>query len=53
MVTHLICICFYMMKNNMNWLANEYEQDFYQWTQHNAQLLREGKLTEIDILHIA
>jgi hypothetical protein len=37
----------------MNRLANEYEQDFYQWTQHNAQLLREGKLTEIDILHIA
>lgn len=37
----------------MNQLNNEYEQDFYQWTQHNAQLLRDGKLTEIDNLHIA
>jgi hypothetical protein len=37
----------------MNPLANEYEQDFYQWTQHNAQLLREGKFTEIDTFHIA
>ena len=37
----------------MNQLVSEYDQDFYQWTQHNAQLLREGKLAEIDILHIA
>ncbi|MEZ5672007.1 MAG: DUF29 domain-containing protein [Thiotrichaceae bacterium] len=37
----------------MNQSISEYEQDFYQWTQHNAQLLREGKFAEIDILHIA
>ncbi len=26
-----------------------YEKDFYEWTQKNAQLLREGRLAEIDI----
>ncbi len=31
----------------------EYEKDFYAWTIHNAKLLREGKLSEIDIEHIA
>jgi len=31
----------------------EYEKDFYAWAIHNAQLLREGKLTEIDIENIA
>jgi hypothetical protein len=30
-----------------------YEQDFYLWTQHNAALLRSGRLGEADILHIA
>lgn len=30
-----------------------YETDFYAWALHNAQLLREGKLSEIDIEHIA
>ncbi len=25
-----------------------YDQDFYAWTMHNAQLLREGRLNEID-----
>jgi hypothetical protein len=25
-----------------------YEKDFYEWTQKNAQLLREGRLAEID-----
>ena len=28
--------------------ANQYEQDFYAWTQKQAQLLRTGKLDEID-----
>ncbi len=31
----------------------EYEKDFYAWTIHNAQLLREGKLSEIDVKNIA
>lgn len=30
-----------------------YEQDFYQWALHNAELLRQGKLTEADIENIA
>lgn len=30
-----------------------YEQDFYAWTHQNAQLLREGKLSEIDVINIA
>ncbi len=30
-----------------------YEQDFYAWTHHNAQLLRQGKLAEIDVDNIA
>jgi hypothetical protein len=37
----------------MNKLTISYEQDFYAWTRHNAQLLREGKLAEIDIENIA
>jgi hypothetical protein len=31
----------------------EYEKDFYAWTVHNAKLLREGKLSEVDIENIA
>lgn len=30
-----------------------YENDFCQWALHNAELLRQGKLTEIDIENIA
>lgn len=30
-----------------------YELDFYQWAIHNADLLRQGKLNEIDIDNIA
>jgi len=30
-----------------------YEKDFYAWTIHNAQLLREGKLSELDVENIA
>ncbi len=29
-----------------------YERDFYAWTQRQAQLLREGKLAEVDIDHL-
>lgn len=31
----------------------EYEKDFYAWAIHNAQLLREGKLSKVDIEHVA
>src|SRR5476651_254605 len=31
----------------------EYEEDFYAWAIHNATLLREGKLSEVDIENIA
>ncbi len=31
----------------------DYEQDFYRWTQTQAELLRQGKLTEADLEHIA
>jgi vacuolar-type H+-ATPase subunit C/Vma6 len=34
-------------------IKREYEEDFYAWTAHNAKLLREGKLSEIDVEHIA
>ena len=34
-------------------LHKEYEKDFYAWTMHNAQLLRQGKLSEIDIENVA
>ncbi|MBF0343502.1 MAG: DUF29 domain-containing protein [Nitrospirae bacterium] len=30
-----------------------YEVDFYQWAFHNADLLRQGRFTEIDIVNIA
>jgi hypothetical protein len=34
--------------------ANEvYNQDFYAWAMQNAQLLRQGRSSEIDIEHIA
>ncbi len=31
----------------------DYEKDFYAWAVHNAELLRQGKLSEIDVEHIA
>jgi hypothetical protein len=34
-------------------IQQEYEKDFYAWSIHNAKLLREGKLSEIDIENIA
>ena len=33
--------------------GQEYNKDFYAWAIHNAQLLREGKLSEVDIAHVA
>lgn len=30
-----------------------YDQDFYAWTMKNAELIRQGKLSEIDAQHIA
>jgi hypothetical protein len=37
----------------MNNDLSEYLQDFYAWSKHNASLLRQGKLAEIDVLNIA
>lgn len=31
----------------------DYEQDFYRWTQIQAELLRQGRLAEADLAHIA
>jgi len=32
---------------------NEYDKDFYAWSLHNAALIREGKLSEVDLEHVA
>ncbi len=37
----------------MNKLAETYEQDFYAWLMQNAALLRQGRISEIDVEHIA
>ena len=34
-------------------LEQEYQQDFYFWLTANAQLVRQGRLSEIDSTHIA
>lgn len=34
-------------------IQKEYESDFYAWTMHNAELIRQGKFSEIDSEHIA
>lgn len=31
----------------------DYEQDFYAWTLRNAELLRQGRFSEIDVEHLA
>jgi hypothetical protein len=33
--------------------SGEYEKDFYAWTSHNAQLLRKGKFSQLDIKNVA
>jgi hypothetical protein len=30
-----------------------YDRDFFEWTQYNAALLREGRLDEVDVEHLA
>jgi hypothetical protein len=37
----------------MNATTELYEQDFYAWTLKNAGLLREGRLGEVDLEHLA
>ncbi len=37
----------------MNELKVAYETDLYAWLMHNATLLRQGKLAEIDLLNVA
>jgi hypothetical protein len=34
-------------------LTQIYEQDFYTWLNRNAELLRQGRLAEIDTIHLA
>lgn len=34
-------------------LHQEYDKDFYMWTVHNAELIRQGKLSEVDLEHVA
>lgn len=33
--------------------APEYDRDFYQWTQHTAELLRQGRLNDVDVPNLA
>jgi hypothetical protein len=33
--------------------SQRYEQDFYAWTMENADLIRKGKLADLDLEHIA
>lgn len=37
----------------MGTLYDVYHQDFYAWAMENAQLLRQGRLSEVDMEHIA
>ncbi len=32
---------------------NEYDEDFYAWSLHNAALIRAGKLSEVDLENVA
>jgi hypothetical protein len=32
---------------------NDYDKDFYAWSLHNAALIREGKLSEVDLKNVA
>lgn len=32
---------------------SEYDKDFYAWSLHNAALIREGKLSEVDLKNVA
>ena len=34
-------------------VKNEYERDFYAWALHNAELIRKGRLSEVDLEHVA
>lgn len=34
-------------------LQHEYEKDFYAWALHNSALIRQGRLSEVDLEHIA
>ena len=33
--------------------ATDYDQDFYAWITHNVELLRAGRLSEVDAEHVA
>lgn len=33
--------------------APAYDEDFFEWTQHTAGLLRAGRVAEVDVVHLA
>lgn len=34
-------------------IQHEYDQDFYTWTVYNAELIRQGRLSEVDLENVA
>lgn len=38
---------------NMGRNHYSYDKDFYAWTMHNAELIRQGRFSEIDVEHVA
>jgi len=40
------------MRNKMNDLSTEYEKDFYAWLEHNIDLLKQGKVAEVDLANL-
>ena len=49
----IIMKCYFEVLEMATKNRQEYEKDFYAWAIHNAKLLREGRLSEVDIEHIA
>ena len=43
----------YMSKSVTKKIQNQYDKDFYAWAITNAKLLKQGKISEIDIENIA
>ena len=41
------------MSNCHSSIGIDYQQDYYAWIMHNAGLIRQGRLTELDAEHIA
>jgi hypothetical protein len=41
------------MVKNLQKSYEDYDKDFYAWTAKNAQLIREGNFSQVDIKHVA